>query len=428
MKNSFKIISILLIMVIFQSTIAFATPSLNTIEKKEMRGLWVSTVLNIDYPSKPTTDAEVLKKEAIKILDDVKDMGLNAVFLQVRPSGDALYPSKYFPWSKYLTGKQGVMPSDGFDPLKFWIDEAHKRGIQLHAWLNPYRITKKKYNEPEHDFASLDFFHPAIANPDWVVKHSDGNLYFNPGVPEVRELVMDGVIEIVENYDVDGIHFDDYFYPGKDFDDKDAFEKYGKGFENIHDWRRENVNILIGELSKRIKETSKDVSFGISPFGIWANKSTNPLGSNTKGMQSYYKQYADTRKWVKEEMIDYIVPQIYWHIGFSIADYSELLNWWVDTTKGTNVELYIGQAAYRAGNPDPNSPWHGFSEIERQLTLNSNFSQVKGSVFFTYNSFEGKPALSGLIKSIYQEKQYVMDMEKLKIVIKVIDKYIRQIV
>ncbi|TCO78041.1 glycoside hydrolase family 10 protein [Marinisporobacter balticus] len=405
-KNLKTAICILLMMVIFQRSFVFAQPQSNRIEKKEMRGIWVATVLNIDYPSKPTTDSSILKKEAIDILDHVKNMGLNAVFLQVRPSGDALYPSKYFPWSKYLTGKQGLMPNDDFDPLKFWVDEAHKRGIALHAWVNPYRITKKTMNEVKHDFASLDSNHPALYNPNWVVMHSDGNLYFDPGIPEVRKLVIDGVLEIIENYDVDGIHFDDYFYPGQDFNDKDSYEKYGSGFINIDDWRRENVNLLIGDVSRAIKDASKNIRFGISPFGIWANKATNPLGSDTKGMQSYYKQYADTRKWVKEGMIDYIAPQIYWHIGFAVADYSKILNWWMETTEGTNVDLYIGQAAYKAGNESLDSPWYGFSEMERQLELNSKFMQVKGSIFFSYNSLARKPVLSGLIKTIYDKEEY----------------------
>ena len=185
----------------------------------DLRGVWVSTVVNIDYPTKATIDVEVLKSEALRILDNAKDMGMNAVFLQVRPCSDAIYKSKYFPWSKYLTGTQGLAPADNFDPLEFWITEAHKRGIELHAWLNPYRVTKQSGKEPAHDFASLAPNNPAKLHPDWVVKHSDGNLYYNPGIPEVRKLVIDGITEIIENYDVDGIHFDDYFYPGNSFAD-----------------------------------------------------------------------------------------------------------------------------------------------------------------------------------------------------------------
>ncbi len=405
MRNIFKItIGILLLTIILQRSLVFATEVQSTTEEEELRGLWVATVVNIDYPLQPTTDVNILKNEAITILDHAEYMGLNAVFLQVRPTADALYKSKYFPWSKHLTGSQDLILDDTFDPLEFWIDEAHERGIQLHAWINPYRITKKTGSEPKHDVDSLSPFHPARLNPNWVVKYSDGNLYFDPGIPEVRKLVIHGALEIIEGYDIDGIHFDDYFYPGKDFNDNNSYEKYGRNYSSIHDWRRENVNLLIGELSRAIKDTSKDVSFGISPFGIWANKTTNHLGSDTNGMESYYDQYADTRKWVIEGTIDYIAPQIYWNIGFEIADYSKLLSWWAETAKGTGVDLYIGQASYRAGNSNPTSPWYGYSEIERQLELNSKFPAVKGSIFFNYNSLGNNIDLSNVIKTIYEER------------------------
>ena len=372
--------------------------------KSEFRGLWVATVLNIDYPSKATLDADILKSEAINILEHAKSIGINAVFLQVRPTADALYKSKYFPVSKYLTGVQGQTPSNDFDALAFWIAEAHNRGIELHAWINPYRITKKTANEAKHDFASLVANHPAVLNPNWVVKHNDGNLYFDPAIPEVRQLVIDGAIEIIDNYDIDGIHFDDYFYPGKDFDDKASFALYGTGFSDLNDWRRENVNLLIRDLSKAIKEKSSIVRFGISPVGIWANNNTNSLGSDTRGLQSFYDQFADTRRWVKEGWLDYIAPQIYWNIGFEIADYSKLLTWWSNVVKDTSVDLYIGQAAYRVGNTDPANPWYGIAEIDRQLRLNDTNSAVKGSIFYNYTAFAKSHALTTAVKTIYQQR------------------------
>ncbi|MEA4849004.1 MAG: family 10 glycosylhydrolase, partial [Clostridiaceae bacterium] len=271
----------------------------------------------------------------------------------------------------------------------------------------PYRITKKTSKEPKHDLASLDPSNPARSKPEWVVKHTDGNLYYNPGIPEVRKLVIDGVLEIIENYDIDGIHLDDYFYPGKDFNDKAAYAKYGTAYGNIDDWRRANVNKLISELSKAVKSTGKAVSLGVSPFGIWANKSANTLGSDTRGTQSYYDQYADTRKWVKEGLLDYIAPQLYWHIGYEIADYSRLLNWWADVTAGTGVDLYIGQAAYRTGDTDLKSPWYGIAEMEKQLQLNSESKEVKGSIFFSNRSLCNNPALSAAIKSVYKKKSSV---------------------
>lgn len=396
--------------------LTFTLPALNISAAavpvfKDLRGVWVATVVNIDYPSKPTADPEILKSEAIKILDNARATGLNAVFLQVRPTADALYPSSLFPWSKYLTGTQGLAPGGNFDPLAFWITEAHNRGMELHAWINPYRVTKKASGEPSHDFASLAPSNPAVLHPEWVVKHPDGNLYFNPGIPEVRKLVTDGVLELVQNYPIDGIHFDDYFYPGSKFADQATYDQYvaasiqtGTAILNLDDWRRENVNTLIREVSQAIKSTGKNVRFGISPFGIWANKSKNSLGSDTNGAQSYTDHYADTRKWVKEHTIDYIAPQLYWHIGYSIADYSKLVSWWKNTVEGTGVDLYIGQAAYRTGNTSTTSAWYGISEIEKQLKYNAAVPEIKGSIFFSYKSLADSPALAAMIRTVYEQR------------------------
>lgn len=369
----------------------------------DLRGVWVASVLNIDYPEHPVADPEVLKSEALKILDNAAATGFNAVFLQIRPTSDALYKSNYFPWSKYLTGSQGLAPDGGFDPLEFWVSEAHKRGIALHAWINPYRITKKLDNEPAYDLASLSATNPAVLHPDWVVKYSDGNLYYDPGIPEVRKLIIDSALEIVADYAIDGIHFDDYFYPGRDFNDKATFAAYGSAYSNIDDWRRANVDTLITDLSKALRLSGKPVRFGISPFGIWANKKSNPLGSDTLGMESYNDHYADTRKWVKEGLIDYIAPQLYWNIGYSVADYSKLLNWWSDTVKGTGVDLYIGQVAYRTGNSNTSSPWYGISEIAKQMELDNRFSEVKGNIFFNYTTLFDNDALTAVVKAEYEQ-------------------------
>ncbi|QOR36774.1 family 10 glycosylhydrolase [Clostridium sp. 'deep sea'] len=373
----------------------------NKSQNEEMRGLWVASVINLDYPSVPSVNDTKLKVEANAILDKAEQLGLNSIFLQVRPTADALYKSEYFPWSKYLTGKQGTAPNYDFDPLTYWVKEAHDRGIELHAWINPYRITKKKAGEPALDYASLDPSHPAIKNPDWVVEHTDGNLYFNPGLPEVRQLIIDSSMELIEKYDIDGIHLDDYFYPSKNFNDGKTYAEYGTKFNNIDDWRRDNVNKLIKDLGIAIKAKSSKVSYGISPFGIWCNKSSSKMGSDTRGMQSYVDQYADSRKWVKEEYIDYIVPQIYWHIGFDIADYSKLLAWWTDVVKDSNVDLYIGQAAYRAGSSNPDSAWYGSAELVRQLDLNSTYSEVKGSIFFNYTALKNKSVIADMLEERY---------------------------
>ena len=242
-----------------------------------MRGVWVSSVYNLDYPSEQTTDAAALKAEADAILDDCEDWGMNAVFLQVRPTSDALYDSDIFPWSRWLTGNQGEKPKGNFDPLEYWVEEAHKRGIELHAWINPYRITRA--GAADWDHISSD--NPAAAHPEWVIEH-EGNYYYDPGLPAVRELVIDGAVEIAKNYDVDGIHLDDYFYPGSDFADDATYARYGDG-ETLSDWRRENVNLLVEGLHKALQKY--DLEFGISPSGIWANQATDPRGSATGGAQ-----------------------------------------------------------------------------------------------------------------------------------------------
>ena len=395
-KNKFIYVALIFILIISTSSFTFSQSILfsdyedsnyedsNQKTDREMKGIWVATLFNLDYPSKATTNPEILKSETITILDNIQDAGLNTIFLQIRPSSDAFYKSDFFPWSKYLTGSQGTPPDSNFDPLKFWIDEAHKRNIELHGWLNPYRITKKTKKEANFDTSGLYFSNPALLHPEWVVKHSDGNLYYNPGLPEVRNFIIESTIEIIDNYDIDGIHFDDYFYPGRTFEDEETYKKYGSDFFTIENWRRNNVNILISSLYKSIKEKDASVSFGISPFGIWANKSSNYLGSNTRGSQSFYDHFADSKSWIRDGSIDYIAPQLYWNIGFEIADYETLAYWWSDAVKNSNVKLYIGHAIYRAGNSDENSPWYGNDEIKKQLALNDGINGVSGSIFYRY--------------------------------------------
>ncbi len=366
-------------------------------QPKDFRAVWVSTINHLDYPNQTTTDPEELMAQADAILDNCADLGMNAVILQVRPCGDALYPSEIYPWSQHLTGAQGVAPEDGFDPLEYWVEEAHERGLELHAWINPYRVTRSG----SADYNSLSSSNPALLHPDWVVKHTDGNYYLNPGLPEVRQLVVDGAAEIVENYDVDGIHMDDYFYPGTSFDDADTYAEYGKGFSSIGDWRRHNVDLLIEELDTVLHELDPDISFGVSPFGIWANASSMAGGSNTNGNQTYFSHYADTRKWVKEGWLDYICPQIYWEIGHSLADYETLAYWWADVVKGTGVELYIGMADYKSDNSSPSSPWHGIQAIQDQTALNAAIPEITGEVHFRYKFLLSVPGLADFYRTAY---------------------------
>ena len=386
MKRSFRLLALVLACVLTLVTPAFAagTPSAS----EEMRGVWVSSVYNLDYPSSPTTDPDKLKAEADEILDNCVKWGLNAVFLQVRPSGDALYKSDLFPWSKYLTGSVGTAPQDGFDPLEYWVEAAHKCGLELHAWINPYRITRGKDTE----WNSLPSTHPAKMNPDWVVKYSDGNYYFNPGIPEVRDLVTRGAVEIVQNYDVDGLHMDDYFYPGTDFNDAATYQKYGSSFSNIADFRRDSVNQLVAQLDTAVHNIDPDIQFGISPSGIWANKSTDPRGSNTNGSEHYVSSYADSLYWIENGLVDYIIPQIYWEIGHKLADFVTLADWWNDAVAGSDVHLYIGMGAYRCAD-NPTGVWTTTDPLFDSLAYLENKDNVGGCVFFRYGSI---PAVSGM--------------------------------
>ncbi|MFQ6830533.1 glycoside hydrolase family 10 protein [Butyricicoccus pullicaecorum] len=386
MKRSFRLLALVLACVLTLVTPAFAagTPSAS----EEMRGVWVSSVYNLDYPSSPTTDPDKLKAEADEILDNCVKWGLNAVFLQVRPSGDALYKSDLFPWSKYLTGSVGTAPQDGFDPLEYWVEAAHKRGLELHAWINPYRITRSKDTE----WNSLPSTHPAKMNPDWVVKYSDGNYYFNPGIPEVRDLVTRGAVEIVQNYDVDGLHMDDYFYPGTDFNDAATYQKYGSSFSNIADFRRDSVNQLVAQLDTAVHNIDPNIQFGISPSGIWANKSTDPRGSNTNGSEHYVSSYADSLYWIENGLVDYIIPQIYWEIGHKLADFATLADWWNDAVAGSDVHLYIGMGAYRCAD-NPTGVWTTTDPLFDSLAYLENKDNVGGCVFFRYGSI---PAVSGM--------------------------------
>lgn len=386
MKRSFRLLALALACVLTLVTPAFAagTPSASG----EMRGVWVSSVYNLDYPSSPTTDSDKLKAEADEILDNCVKWGLNAVFLQVRPSGDALYKSDLFPWSKYLTGSVGTAPQDGFDPLEYWVEAAHKRGLELHAWINPYRITRSKDTE----WNSLPSTHPAKMNPDWVVKYSDGNYYFDPGIPEVRDLVTRGAVEIVQNYDVDGLHMDDYFYPGTDFNDAATYQKYGSSFSNIADFRRDSVNQLVAQLDTAVHNIDPDIQFGISPSGIWANKSTDPRGSDTNGSEHYVSSYADSLYWIENGLVDYIIPQIYWEIGHKLADFATLADWWNDAVAGSDVHLYIGMGAYRCAD-NPTGVWTTTDPLFDSLAYLENKDNVGGCVFFRYGSI---PAVSGM--------------------------------
>ncbi|MUL43372.1 family 10 glycosylhydrolase [Streptomonospora sp. PA3] len=350
--------------------------------KRQLRGAWFTTVRNIDWPSEPGLSKQEQQQELLRLLDRADGLGLNAVFLHVRPTADAVYRSDKEPWARYLTGEQGGDP--GYDPLAFAVREAHRRGMELHAWFNPYRVGWK-----DPDLENLAPGHPAREHPDWLIEYDDQG-WLDPGNPDVRDWVGDVVLDVVERYDVDGVHFDDYFYPypaeGQEFDDDRSWKRHGDGFESRADWRRHNVNALVADVHERIQDTEPWVRFGISPFGIWRNADSHPAGSDTGGLESYSAQYADTRAWIRKGTVDYIVPQLYWPRGYGIADYAELVPWWSEQVAGTDVDLYIGQAAYRVGEEG----FRGADALTRQLDLNARHSEVDGDVYFSITDLSGR--------------------------------------
>lgn len=391
-------------------------------EKRQFRSAWVSTVTNIDFPSKPGLSQEEFKAEYEKVLENFQDLNLNAVTLQVRPKADAFYKSNINPWSEWLTGTQGKDP--GWDPMQWMIDETHKRNMEFHAWFNPYRVTMgyEPNKTIEELLGTLSENNWARKHPQYVLKF-DGKLLLNPGEPEVQKYIKDSIMEVVENYDIDAVHFDDYFYPykvtragvtyifGNANEDLAAFQKYGAGFSDIKAWRRNNIDSLIKQVSSAIKAKKPYVKFGISPFGIWGHAGNHPEGSiegegshtPISSSSSYDDIYADTRSWAKKGWIDYITPQIYWSFGQNAAPYGELADWWANVVKGTNCQLYIGHANYKhISNSSWETDWRNPQEIPNQLKFNSMYPDIKGSCFFSLRSLkENKFNETTIIKNEY---------------------------
>ncbi|WP_069201788.1 glycoside hydrolase family 10 protein [Bacillus niameyensis] len=356
--------------------------------KHEMRASWISTVTNIDLKAGMNeADYTAWVKSTIKTLEE---KNFNTVVFQVKPTADALYPSKLAPWSRYITGKgQGVDP--GYDPLQIMLDTAHEHGMELHAWINPYRVTMASQSLDDLTDDNI-----AKKQPEWVVKHGS-QYYLNPGIPGVQEYLVETVKELVENYDVDAVHMDDYFYPGKDFSDQATFEEFGGDFTDIGDWRRNNVSQLVSSINDNIKTIKPWVQFGISPSGIWRNSSDDPNGSDTQGGAPHYDAlYADSLQWVREGSIDYLTPQIYWSRQLAIANYSILLDWWsekVDTQAQVHpVNLYIGMADYKVNtNSNNDNTWYNPREIPEQILDNRANGKVKGQMHFTLRDILNNP-------------------------------------
>ncbi|OUJ71993.1 glycoside hydrolase family 10 protein [Hymenobacter crusticola] len=363
--------------------LSFSTEAQQVPPKRELRGVWIATVENIDWPSARGLPAEQQRREYRRLLDAQQHNGINAVFVQVRPSSDAFYQSEMEPWSKWLTGQQGKAPSPYYDPLLFLVEEAHLRGMEFHAWFNPYRAstdTATRKLAPNHPFRK---------HPEWFLRYS-GKLLYNPGLPAVREYITQVILDVVRRYDIDGVHFDDYFYPypevGQVIHDELAFAEYNPDGLKLSDWRRQNVNILVRDLHAAIQQNKRWVKFGISPFGVWMNQNENPEGSATKAFQGYTGLYADAREWMRQGWVDYILPQLYWSTNFRAAAYPVLVDWWARNHFGRH--LYIGHGAYRMQESTrSDTTWRNPRELPRQVRLNRKYpADVNGSVFFSARS------------------------------------------
>jgi uncharacterized lipoprotein YddW (UPF0748 family) len=346
--------------------------------KYEFRAVWIATVDNIDWPTKGNYITDSQKVEFIKMLDTFKSIGINAVIAQIRPAADAFYPSQYEPWSEWLTGKQGQQPFPYYDPLQFMIDEVHKRGMEFHAWCNPYRAVFKIGQ------STTAVSHITRVHPEWFLNYGDTK-YFDPGNKEVQQYVTAVITDVVQRYDVDAIHFDDYFYPyrisGREFPDDASYKKYGNNMTK-DDWRRSNVDSIILMLSKTIKQQKKMCKFGISPFGVWRNSSKDSTGSATRAGQTNYDDlYADVLLWLKNGWIDYVAPQLYWEFGQHAAPYEVLLDWWGKHTYGR--QCYIGLGFYKGGS---NSVWRDKTLLPRQIEALRNTPNIQGMVFFSGRS------------------------------------------
>lgn len=348
----------------------------------EVRGVWIASVYNIDYPSQTDLSADVLKAEIDAILDTCERNSLNTVFFQVRPTCDALYKSEIFPVSANLSTSGTLV----FDPLEYIVTEAHQRNIFVHAWVNPLRVTMSS-----HDTSALPDGSPAKEHPEWTVPYADGKLYLNAGLPEVRQLVADGVEEIVKNYDVDGIVFDDYFYPypvnddsGKqaEFDDADEYALYGSAFDNVADWRRNNINQLVELCYNTVRETDPECVFGISPFAVWQNNNGSNGGSNTTSLEAYHSLYCDALAWIRGGYIDYISPQVYWTFDTKAAPFDVVTRWWNAQLEGSDVKLYVSHASYRYEDGNWEDPQ---GELTEQVEFARSEKYYHGSIFYGYD-------------------------------------------
>ena len=365
--------------------------------QKALNAMWVASIGNIDFPSKKDLDENSLKAEIDRIVSTCKGVGLNAIIFQVRPCCDALYNSKIFPTSSYLGDNHG-----DFDALKYIIQKAHENSIELHAWINPYRISTSYNGDTKKIMDSLDKNSPAFLYEDSVVKCENNGVYLNPGSKDSQNIIISGVDEIIKKYDVDGIHFDDYFYPYDllEYDDTEIYNQNKKDGQTIDDFRRESVNELIKGVYNTIKGYKKSISFGVSPFGIWANKSENPFGSDTNGLSSYYDIFADSKAWIENGWVDYICPQIYWSSECEAAPFETLVDWWDEVCAQNDVAFFVGHTLSKLGTDEKG--WSDSNQIINQIEYASKKKSYKGSFFFRYTDIlNNKMGIKDKLSSYY---------------------------
>ena len=407
------------------------TQAPNATPKREFRGAWVQTVGQSRYQQMNSAAMKHYLSDMVRKFDEA---GINAVIFQIRPEADAFYRSELEPWSRFLTGEQGKAPDDpSFDPLAFIIEECHKRGMELHAWLNPYRVKTNINNTLSKDHIYWKY-------PERFVQFGS-QLFFDPGLPENRGFICDVVQDIVARYDVDAIHMDDYFYPypiaGTSFPDDKSFDMYAasQGFSPSQrgDWRRNNVNLLIQQIKLTIAGTKPWVRFGVSPFGIYRNKRSDPNGSDTNGLQNYDDLYADIKLWVEKGWVDYNLPQLYWEIGHSAADYTTLLHWW--NANNFEQHLYIGQDLKRSIDKNElnvkirqsremsfvhgNCYWYGYQILDNfegvADALKADIHRAKALIPAYTHLHKGRPDAVKKLTGVYTDDMHFLAWEHTKV-------------
>jgi uncharacterized lipoprotein YddW (UPF0748 family) len=443
----FRYLLYLLIISFFSSGVLIAQNTNDPEARQEYRGAWIASVINLDWPISKNATTENQKLQMLAIFDSLQESGFNAVYLQIRTEGDALYDSEYAPWSYYLTGEEGVPPEPYYDPLEFALDEAHKRGLELHAWLNPYRAVRQlstakqvdsdqtvdpamlsviegKYdndiqgkNDPVFD---RDPSHVFYAHPEWTITINN-YVFLDPGQPEVIQHVKNIVGEIVNNYDVDGIHFDDYFYPyppnnmlaQSSYNEKDdnTFSEHPRGFTDKNDWRRNNINLLMQEVQDTVKSVKPFVKFGVSPFGIW--QSSTPPG--TSGLSARTTLFADALAWIEDESVDYLVPQLYWEFG-CCQNFDLLSDWWKDQA-GDKVQFYAGIGLYKSDRSTYSGSLYSSREVPNQIRYTREIN-AEGNVMFRSRNltvYNSRGIRDTLRTDLYKNRALVPAFEKINL-------------